>query len=467
MIELKAFFSHRYKSSEVNLYFHKLFAEAAEVQFEVDVGPTPINVTRLERMVRDSDAFIGIYPFPGDPKKPVSLKDLQNASKYFRLECDLAVRSRKPALVFFDKRYSQVFFFPTNIRAEPFDIQEVTGRGGSPKKGRYLHIFKEFCEEAKASMAVSTARPTEASRTTVGMILPETGPEASRYNDQHIEIIKEVARRHGIRKMINLPWPPRLDGGYLTEIETLDWIIVDVGETAMKSGIIGYLHGRFVPMLRLLKGTDSFSKIQGRRSIAGLFGGVEVGYVRDVVAWKEVSLLISNLEQRITEILYPVERISTQTEAETYFRRAAIRKDAIFLSYSGKDASIASQICAELKKRFQQVFDYRDGESITPGQPWLNEIFDMLSSSALGIPIITPNYLASGNCMHEAQEMVAKRDMGEMALIPVKLNPEDIELPTWMRNRQYLKVYNYPDIETTVEKIIESYDRKKTSRISE
>ena len=63
MIELKAFFSHRYKSSEVNLYFHKLFAEAAEVQFEVDVGPTPINVTRLERMVRDSDAFIGIYPF--------------------------------------------------------------------------------------------------------------------------------------------------------------------------------------------------------------------------------------------------------------------------------------------------------------------------------------------------------------------------------------------------------------------
>ena len=38
MVELKAFLSHRYKSPDVNLYFHQLFSEVAEVQFDVDVG---------------------------------------------------------------------------------------------------------------------------------------------------------------------------------------------------------------------------------------------------------------------------------------------------------------------------------------------------------------------------------------------------------------------------------------------
>ena len=61
----KAFLSHRYKSPLENLYFFNLFGEIAEVQFEVDEGLSVVNVTRLERMIRDCDAFIGIYPFPG------------------------------------------------------------------------------------------------------------------------------------------------------------------------------------------------------------------------------------------------------------------------------------------------------------------------------------------------------------------------------------------------------------------
>jgi hypothetical protein len=56
----KAFLSHRYKSPDVNLYFFNLFAESAEVQFEVDEGAFATNVTRLERMIRGADAFIGI-----------------------------------------------------------------------------------------------------------------------------------------------------------------------------------------------------------------------------------------------------------------------------------------------------------------------------------------------------------------------------------------------------------------------
>ena len=148
-VELKAFLSHRYKSPEVNLYFHELLAESAQIQFEVDIGSLPTNVTRLERMIRDADAFIGIYPFPGDPKKTASADELRIGSKYFRLECELAIRSRKPTLVFLDRRYAPYFDFPPFIRAESFDIQEVVGKGGSPSKSRFRRMFREFCDEVR------------------------------------------------------------------------------------------------------------------------------------------------------------------------------------------------------------------------------------------------------------------------------------------------------------------------------
>ncbi|MGC4082867.1 MAG: hypothetical protein QM736_12325 [Vicinamibacterales bacterium] len=59
-LTLKAFLSHRYQSPAVNTYLHEIFSEVAEVQFDVDRGTGATNVTRLERMIRDTDAFVGI-----------------------------------------------------------------------------------------------------------------------------------------------------------------------------------------------------------------------------------------------------------------------------------------------------------------------------------------------------------------------------------------------------------------------
>src|SRR5258705_12673502 len=90
-LSFRAFLSHRYKSPEVNLHFFDIFSQAAEVQFEVDEGSTVMNVTRVERMIRNCDAFIGIYPFPGDSREATRDR-LSEASQYFRLELELAIR---------------------------------------------------------------------------------------------------------------------------------------------------------------------------------------------------------------------------------------------------------------------------------------------------------------------------------------------------------------------------------------
>jgi hypothetical protein len=459
-MELKAFLSHRYKSPDVNLYFHALFAEDAEVQFEIDVGKLRTNVTRLEKMVRDSDAFIGIYPYPGDPQKRYSSEELLEASKYFRLECDLAVRSRKPSQVFFDQRYSQVLQFPKTFHAQPFDIQEVTGRGGSPRKALFSRVFSDFCKEVKSDMAATMSKLVETKPSEIGILLPTTGSKKSRYSKGHIEAITQVLGKYGFKKIKHLHWPPTLNSSYLAEIETLDWVIADIGETLMSSGIIGYLHGRFVPTLRLLKGFASTDNVLKQQSYLGLYGGTEAGYPSDIVSWVNVDNFMEELDRRIFSLTAPSKRISSHDESKVYFHEASLRKEPVFLSYSGNDSSLAGQISAELKKRFQQVFDYQDGKSIIPGEPWIKKIFDQLSTAALGIPLVSNNYLKSGNCVHEAQDMVAQHDTGKMVIIPVKLYEKvDFEDTTWMRTLQYMQFNQYPDIQSMVDNIVESFDQ--------
>ena len=86
---LGSFFEHFSATAtnipEINEYFYKIFADAAaNPQFAVDPGKFPTSVTRLERLTRGADAFIGIYPFPDDAE--TTIDRLKSKSQYFRLE---------------------------------------------------------------------------------------------------------------------------------------------------------------------------------------------------------------------------------------------------------------------------------------------------------------------------------------------------------------------------------------------
>jgi hypothetical protein len=165
------FLSHRYKSPEINLFFFKIFADTAEVQFEVDEGTFSTNVTRLERMIRAADAFMGIYPFPGDSKAAKQPEELRKASRYFRLELDLAIRSRKPAIVFYDERYGNVLRCPDSMISVPFNYREITGSGQVPKAKMFREQFKDFCEIVNASMDYGV-KQKNLSRSRIGIALP-------------------------------------------------------------------------------------------------------------------------------------------------------------------------------------------------------------------------------------------------------------------------------------------------------
>ncbi|HEY3498890.1 MAG TPA: hypothetical protein VGK73_29565, partial [Polyangiaceae bacterium] len=157
MPAFKVFLSHRYKSPETNLFFYHLLANQADLQFEVDEGVSyqpvtggeavrglPTNVTRLERMVRDADAFIGIYPLSVPADSACSPAQLQQESRYFRLEMEIAVRSGKPALIVFDKRYKAGLEGPSTFFRCSFDAQEIQS-AAAPSTASFTETFSGFC----------------------------------------------------------------------------------------------------------------------------------------------------------------------------------------------------------------------------------------------------------------------------------------------------------------------------------
>jgi TIR domain len=450
----KAFLSHRYRSPEINTYFFRLFAERAQVQFSIDRGTMATNVTRLERLVRDADAFIGLHSFPREGGERPRRAELETAAQYFNLELDLAIRSRKPAIVFVDSRYGAVIDPPSSIMRCDFDWQEVTSPAPSARTEILRQRFREFCSQVDASLAYVRARKDDV-RTKVAILLPPVlGPDGG-YDKEHLHVIQDEIRDTGADPTV-LPWPPRLDSGLASTLDQIDWAVVDLGEQSTATGIVAYLHGRFIPCVRLIQTPPS----EALPPVAtALFGAHKVGYPKDIVRWTDAETLQSGMRARIQTIIDERRHIGTIAEAEAYFQSAALRKEAVFVSYSGKDRDLAGTVVSALKRKFQEVFDYQDGAAITAGTPWMKTIFERLSVAPISVPLLSANYFQSKNCEHEALQIMARHDEGRMHVIPIKLYDKELALPPWIESLQYLRLWTYEGPDATIKALVDHLEK--------
>ena len=193
-----------------------------------------------------SSAFI---PFEREGGEPPTRQQLLDSSAYFRLELGLAVRAKTPAIVFVDRRFGSILDAPSTFSCA-FDHQEVTGKGGSPNRPRFQEAFERFANGVEVSMRYERTRSLPQS-SVVGFLLPPDAYDAtlvsqleSLMSDANIEIER-------------LPWPPRLDGRLISRLQSFDWVVSDVGIATANTGLAGYLHGQFIPTLRLARQTES------------------------------------------------------------------------------------------------------------------------------------------------------------------------------------------------------------------
>jgi hypothetical protein len=187
------------------------------------------------------------------------------------------------------------------------------------------------------------------------------------------------------------------------------------------------------------------------------FGAYEVGYPKDIVRWTDEAELQAEIEQRIKILNASQTRVATFEEAQKYFRGAALRNEAIFVSYSSEDRDMAAKLIAALRRRFQQVFDYRGKDMpIPPGTAWMAEIFTQLAATPIGVPLYSGSYFKSGYCLHEGREMLARRDGGDMKVVPIKLREGDLDIPVEFGHIQYLRFWEHPDVDELVKFIVQA-----------
>jgi TIR domain len=448
---LHVFLSHGYRASAINLYFYRLFSPLAQLTFEVDVPKTTLNVTRLERMIRNVDAFIGIYAYDHDPQDGTpSHHDLMAASRYFRFELDLALRSGKPALVLYDRLYGDVFQSTRNISFLAFDSRQVTGVGSAPTAARFVRAFEKFRRTIMAAKRLSLAldRPDPAG---VGLLVP---PRSKRhgYGVHERKIIRTTLKQYGYLDVIEIPWPRRIDWKLCARLQELDWVLADLSDQAAAS-FVGHLHGAFVPTMRLLQ--TSPGATQHHPPIEEvLYHGVEVGYRKDILRWWDGAALEEGLSHRLNSLQEQGRWISTAADAERYFQEASLRKEPVFLSYAQEDQLLARRVRDALKRSFADVFDYRDGQSMEPARPWMQQLFERLDSSAIGIALLSKSYLDSPYCRSEAESLKDRQLKGDLHFITVKLYEDsDLDLPGWLKDIQYLRFWEYDSADDLVDRI--------------
>jgi hypothetical protein len=456
----EAFLSHRYASAEVNLHFFNIFRQIGQVQFEVDEGSKAISMTRLARMVRGADAFIGIYPLPEQAGDRITAQQLRSASQYFRLELELATRARKPMAVFYDERFRAHLDLPAGIYQQAYDAQEVLSRGSTPSKRRHQLAFDSFATSVKSEMLyrahVESLLLT--APTTVGLLLP--GPQHG-YTNKLVRSLAEELGDRGYRTQ-RLPWPPVLTAGLVSLLRQLDWVVIDVADTVEGTTALAFLHGHAIPMLRLhhkAGGASSLPEVE-----KALFGGFEVGYCEDLLSWDTQASLLKEFAVRLDRVDAPVARISTPDEAETYFRRAQLRKEQVFVSYASQDGWAAVAVAEELRKRFQRVFDYKDGgESLPAGTSWMSELYSRLHDSRIGIQLLSSSYVEKRTCMREAEHMMIRADQGAMRIFP--LNIDGVDPPVFLETVQFRPIGRSTDVARLIDDIVSQYDKSTTPAV--
>jgi len=432
--EFHAFLSHSYKAREANEYFYDLFSKSCQIVFDVDKPNKPTSVTRLERFIRNADAFIGFYAAAEHPPdQAISRGEAIKLSRYFRLELDIAFRFRTPGIIFVDKRFGNALEIPTHLIRCPFHPADIVSVGGG-KAMHHSRAIETFLRSLEPWISYRVESHSARSND-VGILVPESSSTAG-YSDAEMTIL-ESAIAFWNQNPVRLD-SSRPDSSFFRKVSEFDWIAVELGGDMRHQVTAAFLQGLGVPMMRLVRGS-SMSQIQPSATEAMLLSQFDVGYPKDIVRWSNPEELQTELERRLLTLHEGQTRIGTREAAFKHFGQVGGKRleEKVFVSYSGNDLGIVFPIIKELKERFrsENVFDYKDQESLTVGKQWQPEIYEKLRESQIAIPILTESYLTRGHCMHELDQMVANATEKKQIVIPVKLIPSE-RMPEFLKATQ-------------------------------
>ena len=406
----KVFLSHRYEASEVNLFFWNALRKAATFTFEVDPKKIdnrskPTNVTRLEMIIQRSDAFVGIFSAPKDHKIDATRQE----TAYFRLEAELAMRARKPTLLFLDDRYRSVFTLPAHFHGVWYDNREIETGLNAPAIPAILRAIDLFTDELLAAQSYQSILQ-RGRRSTVGVV---TGDVSSK------EVAVETLRNFGLPYEVVDVFA--YDSFAASDLDKFLFCFVDVGDAWCRLGVPAFLEGLFVPQIRAANCSKSLAR---KLVFHKMHSGIDKGYLSDLIYWETLDELREELEWRLKVIQIRGTYVSNNAQAEEYFSEAVLREERVFISAAGSREEFGRDLEIELRRFFRKgnIFFYKSPGAMLGGKEWEQQVFRKLSEVEIGVIILSPDYFEREHCKAEYDRMIERWNggTGDLVLLPVK-----------------------------------------------
>jgi nucleoside phosphorylase len=457
---IPAYFGHsyRYEDRDVTEFFGALLWEHGFLlrvdPRRKDDAPDTLSVPYLELMMKRSACFAAVVtqrPEPAD----------YGCSPYILFEYGLAVQAQKPRLAFVEQGVSGRYF---PVGAETCEFNRSPARLQDRRK-----IFSE-----KMTALAERSRPYRESDIQllgrVGLLFGQSGTTSKTYTRILPDLKRLLSRIGHEAEEISLDFEVNFQ--FALKLDQLDFVILDVGPSALPEWVYAFVHGRFIPAIKLVH-LDDLSGVG--QSLSPLVSGQLLRGVEDadepVLFWRDQDELEEKLLKQIEKFRRERQVHDSFKETRRYFRGLGRSGERVFISNANDANEFASRLSRALYREGIEHFQYQSRNTIPLGSDWQKGLRRSIRQSGIFAYLVTEGYRESRHCQEEYEQAVERSREGALIMIPFFLgkvsepNPPEqgIDLCGISRDKQIKTIVSRLDDELREERM-RAVTAKKTPK---
>jgi hypothetical protein len=431
-----AYFSHsyRFEDNRLNLYFWEMLSHHG-LYFVVDPPSTdrrPMDVTYLEWLMSQSAAFIAVIP--RRENAPV-----RSCSPYQIFEYRLAVRARKPRLVFLqDDLDAQLLGIETS--------EVVTFR----RRDVRAEVFRKEDEEQAGAFATrvrQSADPRAQGAKPIGLVTRSRDPA---YADLVPRLRDEIQTK--LYRSCQLIDPDEFNSDYrlFQALENCEVLVSEIRPPYVPADVYGLIHGGAIPTLRIAhlapdespKDASTAMRLASKplqvpaklspalpRNWPIVLSGYQVDLsMQPVLFWNNDP---EDLCRRIIQSLGQIDAnrtvLDSSRKARQYLLRLGRLHGKVFISNFNAQNDLAVKIATALRdNETLDVFQYTDEDRDPNRSNWKDEVRGEIELCTHFVALIDEGFHTSSWCLWEMDVAVDLYRQGQLELFAYKLGTDQI-----------------------------------------
>ena len=399
---IPTYFSHSYWSDdcEINEFFLGLFWKQ-NFRLTVDPKSDILSIPYLELMMKRSACYTAVVTHR-------TKEEPYFCSPFILLEYGLAVQAQKPRLLFVEEGVSGNLF-------EDGPMIYTFSRNREHREANRRHFARAIADLAAKSRPYSNAGVQL--RKKVGVLVPTAGAAGEAYSTLGPRIRDQLWQDGYSPVDVDLKFEEPLR--FLLDLDQLDFIVVEVGSPDLPPWVYAFIHGRFVPSIKLCHVPESTSMTTPVDAlISGKLASKVARSGEPVIYWSDGEDLEVKLDRHLMKFRDARTPFATLEDGLRYFRGLGRPDGRIFVSNAGDanvfSASLSRAFSAEGIDHFHYV--YRNTMEI--GEKWATQLAPRVDESTIFVALLSEGYAKSKWCMSELRRAEQLRRDGKITIIP-------------------------------------------------